>query len=152
MSVAEQLLAGLVSARPGRVKPGAIVVLISDGVAYVSGQVALGGSSDPLAGKVGDDTTIEQAAAETVNAVAFGLSRLAEAVGSLDAVDRILKLALFDNAVDDLTEQPQVANGASKVLHEVMGTRGWASRSALGVARLPPGVPVGVELVAKVRG
>lgn len=152
MSTDESLLATLVSAPPAPARPGALVdpVVISDGVAYVSGQVAFDGAGDPLTGKVGAGVTIEQAAGEAAKAVANGLYRLAEALGSLDAVDRVLKLTVFVNAIDDLTEQPLVAKGASRVLHEVLGERGRHARSAVGVASLPLGVPVEVELIAKV--
>ncbi len=122
------------------------------GTAYVSGQVAFAGPDGPLLGKVGSDLDAEKAAGEAGKAVANGLYRLIETFGSLDVVQRVLKLTVFVNATAEFTEQPAVANGASRVLIDVLGDRGRHARSAVGVASLPLGVPVEVELVAKVAG
>ncbi|NED97889.1 RidA family protein [Phytoactinopolyspora alkaliphila] len=153
MSTAEDRLAEALAVAPAPVGAKALIdpVVVADGVAYVSGQVAFVGAEGPLLGKVGAGVTVERAAEEAGKAVANGLYRLIEAVGSLDAVERVLKLTVFVNAVDDLIEQPEVANGASRVLLEVLGDRGRHARSAVGVASLPLGVPVEVELVVKVR-
>ncbi|WP_166356317.1 RidA family protein [Phytoactinopolyspora limicola] len=153
MSSTAQQLAALVSAPPAPVKPGAMIepVVIDNGVAYISGQVAFDGDAAPLTGQVGAEVSVEQAAGEAAKAVANGLYRLADAAGSLDAVERMLKITVFVNSVAGLTEQPQVANGASKALHDILGDRGRHARSAVGVASLPLGVCVEVEMVAKVR-
>lgn len=152
-SSAEQRLAAVVAAPPAKPQPGALVdpVVIDDGIAYVSGQVAFDGLAGPLTGQVGTDVTINQAGVQAAKAVANGLYRLAEAAGSLDAVERILKITVFVNAVAGFTEQPAVADEASRVLHDVLGERGRHARSAVGVASLPLGVPVEIELIAKVR-
>ncbi|NDL58835.1 RidA family protein [Phytoactinopolyspora mesophila] len=137
---------------PAKLPPGAPIeaVVVQDGVAYVSGQVAFVGEEAPLLGQVGDDVTVEQAAEEARKAAANGLYRLIETFGSLEPVERILKLTVFVNAVSGLTTQPAVANGASNLLIDVLGEQGRHARSAVGVASLPLGVPVEIELVAKV--
>lgn len=133
-------------------KPIVEQVVVDNGVAYVSGQVAFVGGDQPLLGKVGADVTVEQAAAEARKAAANALYRLVAALGSLDSVERILKVTVFVNGVDDLTEHPAVANGASALLTEVLGDRGRHARSAIGVASLPLGVPVEVELTVRLSG
>ncbi|NEE01893.1 RidA family protein [Phytoactinopolyspora halotolerans] len=125
-------------------------VVVDGGTAYVSGQVAFAGAQGPLLGKVGVDVDTEKAAAEAGTAVANGLYRLIETFGSLDAVQRALKLTVFVNSTPEYTDHPAVANGASRVLLDVLGERGRHARSAVGVASLPLGVPVEVELVVKV--
>lgn len=152
MRTAESRLVEVLPVAPAPLGARALIdaVVVNGGVAYVSGQVAFTGTDGPLLGKVGADVTVKQAVDEAGKAVANGLYRLIEALGSLDAIERILKLTVFVNGVDDLTEHPAVANGASRVLLEVLDHRGRHARSAVGVASLPLGVPVEVELVAKV--
>lgn len=154
MSTRDQRLAEAMPKAPEPADPNAKpmieYVVIDDGIAYVSGQVAFVGGDAPLTGRVGADITVEQAADEARKAAANALYRLSAVLGSLDAVERILKVTVFVKGVDDLTEQPVVGNGASALLTEVLGDSGRHARSAVGVASLPLGVPVEVELVAKV--
>ncbi|WP_166352922.1 RidA family protein [Phytoactinopolyspora limicola] len=152
MSTADQQLTTAMPEAPAPLPASAPIeaVVIDEGVAYVSGQVAFVGESAPLLGKVGADVTVDQAIDEARKAAANGLYRLKAALGSLDAVERILKVTVFVNSTPDLTQQPSVANGASQLLIEVLGDRGRHARSAVGVASLPLGVPVEVELVARV--
>lgn len=152
MSSAQQRLAEVMPTPPPAPSAQRLVepVVVEGGFAYVSGQVAFVGDGAPLKGKVGADVTVEQAAEEAGKAAANGLHALVRELGSLDAVERIVKVTVFVNGVDNLTEQPLVGNGASRVLIDVLGDSGRHARSAVGVASLPLGVPVEVELVAKV--
>lgn len=152
-TTAEARLAAVAPVAPKPLPADAIIdaVVVDGGTAYVSGQVAFSGSEGPLLGKVGADVDTAQAAAEAGKAVANGLYRLIETFGSLDAVQRMLKLTVFVNSTPDFTEQPVVANGASQVLLDVFGDRGRHARSAVGVGSLPLGVPVEVELIVKVK-
>jgi enamine deaminase RidA (YjgF/YER057c/UK114 family) len=73
------------------------------------------------------------------------------ALGSLDRVDRVVKLGVFVNSARDFTDQPKVANGASELMQEVFGEPGRHARSAVGVAVLPLGVAVEVDAIVAVK-
>lgn len=152
MNTAEDRLAAYAPVAPTPLGPGAMIdaVVVDIGAAYVSGQVAFNGVQAPLLGKVGVEFDTSQAAVEAGKAAANGLYRLIETFGSLDAVQRVLKITVFVNATADFIGHPAVADGASQVLLDVLGDRGRHARSAVGVASLPLGVPVEVEMVAKV--
>jgi enamine deaminase RidA (YjgF/YER057c/UK114 family) len=90
---------------------------------------------------------VECAALSALNAV----SLLRAHLGSLDAIERILTMTVFVACTPDFVEQPTVADGASRVLHELFGDAGRHTRSAIGVAALPRGAPVEVEVTAALR-
>jgi enamine deaminase RidA (YjgF/YER057c/UK114 family) len=73
------------------------------------------------------------------------------AAGGLDAIVRIVKVLGFVASAPGFNGQPQVINGASELLIEVLGEAGRHARSAVGVAELPLDAPVEVELIAEVR-
>jgi enamine deaminase RidA (YjgF/YER057c/UK114 family) len=78
------------------------------------------------------------------------LAQLQAAAGCLDAVTRLVKLTVYVACTGEFTQQPQVADGASQLLLDVLGAAGAHARSAIGVAALPLGTPVEVEAVAEV--
>jgi enamine deaminase RidA (YjgF/YER057c/UK114 family) len=79
------------------------------------------------------------------------LAQIKAALGSLDRVERIVKLGVFVNSAGHFTDQPKVANGASDLMQEVFGEAGRHARSAVGVPVLPLGVAVEVDAVVQVR-
>jgi enamine deaminase RidA (YjgF/YER057c/UK114 family) len=100
-----------------------------------------------VGGGVTADTGRECAALCAQNA----LSLLRAALGSLDVIDRLLTLSVFIASTADFADQPRVADGASRFLVDVFGDAGRHTRSAIGVAALPRGAPVEVELIASLR-
>lgn len=102
-------------------------------------------------GKVGKDLTLEQGyqAARSV-----GLNLLANArasLGSLDRVKRVVKVLGMVNSAPGFTDQPMVINGFSDLMVEVFGeTIGKHARSAVGMAELPLGIPVEIEMILEV--
>lgn len=148
----DELLVAVAPERPPEAAHNAVDALVRDGSkGYVSGQVAFRGHQAPLTGKVGRDVSVTDAASEAALAIANALHRLRTALGTLQAVDRVLKMTVFVNAVDDFTDHPTVADGASKLLTDVLGHRGRHARAAVGVASLPLGVPVEVELLVRLK-
>ena len=93
------------------------------------------------------DTAEGQAAARAVAIDLLGT--LQAAVGDLGKVRRIVKLVSLVNSTPDYTEQHLVTNGASQLLAEVFGERGQHARSAFGVAQLPLGACLEIEMVAE---
>ena len=95
-------------------------------------------------------TTVDGADAARLAAL-NAVSLLRAHMGSLDAIDRLLTMTVFVACADDFVEQPAVADGASRVLQEIFGDAGRHTRSAIGVAALPRGAPVEVEITAALR-
>lgn len=97
-------------------------------------------------GKVGRDVSVEDARRAAGIAASNAVAAAVEAVGSIDRIRRALRLTVFVNASEDFTSHPEVANGASDALADLLGERGVVVRSAVGVASLPGGACVEVEL------
>ena len=74
-----------------------------------------------------------------------------KALGSLETVERIVKLGVFINSASSFIDQPKVANGASELMEQVLGAAGQHARSAVGVPVLPLGAAVEVDAVIAVR-
>ena len=79
------------------------------------------------------------------------LSVLRATLGTLDRIERVLTMTVFIACVPDFVDQPTVADGASQVLVRLFGDDGRHSRSAIGVAALPRGAPVEVEVTVALR-
>ena len=119
---------------------------------FVSGHGPDRTDGKPMArGKVGRELTVEQAyqVARTV-----GLSLLATTrtqLGSLDKVKRVVKVLGMVNSADDFGDQPKVINGFSDLMVQVFGEAiGKHARSAVGMAALPMGIPVEIEMILEV--
>src|SRR2546426_629769 len=91
---------------------------------------------------------VEDAAEEARYCALNALAQLRAAAGSLDRVARILKVTVFVASSAGFHAQPLVANGASELFEAVFGESGRHARSAVGVAELPLGAPVELDLVA----
>lgn len=116
---------------------------------YISGHIAKR-DGIPWAGQLGGDITTEdgQSAARAVAIDLLGT--LHAAVGDLNRVKRIVKVMVLVNSVSTFTEQHLVANGASQLFEKVFGVNGTHARSAFGVAQIPFGSCVEIELTAEV--
>ncbi len=102
-------------------------------------------------GRLGDGLTVEQGAEAARWCARNALSVLAASLGSLDHIERILSVIGFVACTPEFLEQPAVIDGASRLLHEVFGDAGRHSRSAIGVAALPRGGAVEIEVAVAVR-
>jgi enamine deaminase RidA (YjgF/YER057c/UK114 family) len=102
-------------------------------------------------GQLGAEMTTEQGR-EAARGIAIDLlGTLHVALGDLERVHRIVKLLVLVNSAPTFTEHHLVANGASELLVAMLGERGPHARSAFGVAQIPRGACVEIELVAEVR-
>ena len=127
-----------------------VPVVVAGNLAHVSGQLPFV-AGKLVTGRLGEDVSLEQG---TEAARACGLMILAQlhaALGSLDRVERIVKLGAFVSSTSDFTDQPKVANGASELMAEVFGEAGRHARSAVGVPVLPLGAAVEVDAIVAVR-
>ena len=100
-------------------------------------------------GIVGQDVTVEQAYRHARLTGLHLIATLKAELGDLDRVRRVVKVLGMVNAVPGFTQQPEVVNGCSDLFVEVFGDRGRHARSAVGVAALPLGVAVEVEMVVR---
>lgn len=116
---------------------------------YVSGQIPRVDGKVLAIGKVGAEISPEQGKELAAACALNGLGVLESFIG-LGKVVRIVKLVGFVASAPGFTGQPGVINGASELFIEVFGEAGRHARSAVGVAELPLGVPVEVELIAEV--
>jgi enamine deaminase RidA (YjgF/YER057c/UK114 family) len=148
----EERLAGRGIELPSPPAPFAayVPVVLSGNLAFVAGQVASAEGKLLFTGRLGETVDLVTGAAAARRCALQALSALRDALGSLDRIRRIVKLTVFVASAPDFTDQPKVANGASEVLIEVFGEEGRHARSAVGVAALPLGGPVEVEVIAEI--
>ena len=127
-----------------------VPVVITGGLAYVSGQVSFV-DGVLIKGRLGEDMSLEQGIAAAQGCGLMILAQLKAALGSLDRVERVVKLGAFINSAADFTDQPKVANGASELMVAVFGEAGKHARAAVGVPSLPLGCAVEVDAIVAVR-
>jgi enamine deaminase RidA (YjgF/YER057c/UK114 family) len=137
---------------PPLAPPGAVYVpfVRTGNLVYVAGHIAKK-EGQPWVGRLGENMATAEGKA-AARAIAIDLmGTLNAAVGDLERVQRIVKLLVLVNSAPSFTEQHLVANGASELLVEVFGERGPHARSAFGVAQIPLGACVEIELIAEAR-
>ncbi|HEY7400910.1 MAG TPA: RidA family protein [Actinomycetota bacterium] len=128
-------------------------VVMSGGLAFVAGQVALVGGELLHPGRLGEAVSLEQGTEAARRCALQALSALRSALGgTFDRLERVLKVDVFVASTPAFTDQPKVANGASELLAEVLGEPGRHARAAVGVASLPLGACVEVALTAAISG
>lgn len=116
---------------------------------YTSGQLPMVDGTLVAVGKVGAEVSAEDATAAARTCALNALAAVDALVG-IDNVVRIVKVVGFVASAPGFTGQPGVINGASNFLGEVFGDAGIHARSAVGVAELPLGAPVEVEMIVEV--
>lgn len=117
---------------------------------YVSGQLPMVDGALPVTGKVGAEVSPEQARELAARCALNALAAVDDLVG-LAAVTRVVKVTGFVASAPGFQGQPGVVNGASELFIEVFGEAGRHARSAVGVAELPLGAPVEIEVIVEVR-
>jgi enamine deaminase RidA (YjgF/YER057c/UK114 family) len=149
MSVYEKLKALNITLPKIEPPAAAFVPFVRAGnLVFVSGHIAMKGGK-PWTGKLGADLTTEQGK-QAARGIAIELmATLQAAAGDLDKIKRIVKLLVLVNSVTSFTEQHLVGNGASELFIEIFGERGPHARSAFGIAQIPLGACVEIELIAE---
>jgi enamine deaminase RidA (YjgF/YER057c/UK114 family) len=135
---------------PAPVQPAAAFAMAvqTDNLLFLSGHIAMR-DGKPWTGQLGKNVTLNDG---NKAARAVGLDLLATLhsyLGDLSRVGRIVKLLCLVNSTADFSDQHLVANGCSELLNAVLGERGSHARSAIGVAQLPLGACVEIELIAE---
>ena len=150
MSVYDKLSQLGITLPPVATPAAAYVPFVRTGnLVFISGHIARR-EGKPWVGQLGANITTEEGQA-AARAIAIDLmGTLHAAVGDLNKVSRIVKLMSLVNSTPTFTEQHLVTNGASALFGEVFGARGAHARSAFGVAQIPMGACVEIEMIAEV--
>ena len=126
------------------------VVLDGDRI-YASGQVPFDGDRLVRVGKVPSQVSLEEAKRDAALCAANVLRAVRNHVGSLEHIERVIRITGYVNSDDSFTDQHLVINGASELVREVFGEAGRHARTALGMAQLPLGASVEVEMILKLK-
>ena len=118
---------------------------------FASGQTPTVDGVLQVQGKLGGEVSIEQGQQAARLAALNCVAEVRGLLGSLDRVARIVRLTGFVASATGFAQQPAVVNGASQLIEEVFGEAGRHARSAIGVAELPGGAPVEIELIVAAR-
>jgi enamine deaminase RidA (YjgF/YER057c/UK114 family) len=151
MNIYDKLKELGISLPPVATPAAAYVPFVQTGkLIFVSGNIARQPDGKPWVGKLG--ATMGTAdGQQAARGIAIGLiAALHAATGDLNTVKRIVKVMSLVNCTPDYTEQHLVTNGCSELLGQVFGERGAHARSAFGVASIPMGACVEIELIAEV--
>ncbi len=117
---------------------------------HISGQLPFQ-NGNVMVGRLGEDRDLAYGADAARACGLMLLAQIKAALGSLDRVERIVKLGVFVSSDPRFTDQPKVANGASELMVEIFGEAGRHARSAVGVPVLPLGAVVEVDAIVAIR-
>lgn len=116
---------------------------------HLSGGISVNGE-EAYYGKLGKDVTVEEGQKAAAAAILNRLAVIQSELGGFDALKKIVAVNGFVNCTPDFTDQAKVLNGASDLLVELFGPEAAHSRSAVGVASLPLGVAVEINMIVEV--
>jgi len=122
-----------------------------ENLVFVSGQTPIVDGKLLYKGKIGHDLTTQDGYEAAKYAALRVVAGLKSAVGDLDRVERIVKVTGYVNSDAEYLDHPKVVNGASDLIRNVFGVKGEHSRVAFGVASLPDGAAVEIDLIAYIK-
>lgn len=127
-----------------------VAAVEAGGLLHISGQLPFD-DGVLMTGRLGEDRDVDFGYAAARNCGLMLVSQMEKALGSLDRVERVVKLNVFINSDPRFTDQPKVANGASELMVKLFGENGRHARSAVGVPALPLGAAVEIDAIVAVR-
>jgi len=136
----------------GEIKIGGnYVPLVRDGShVYISGQIPRVQDTIVVTGRAGSEVSLAMAQLAAKICVMRALALLQRSLGSLEKVKAILRITVYVQSAENFTQQSEVADGASELLHSILGPAGSHTRTSVGVFQLPKNATVEVDLVASV--
>ena len=150
MNIYDQISALNITLPPVSVPAAAYVPFVQTGnLVFISGHIAKKDGA-PWVGQLGSTMSTEEGKTAARSIAIDLLGTLHAAVGDLNRVTRIVKVMSLVNSTSTFTEHHLVTNGASELLGQVFGAKGAHARSAFGVAQIPFGACVEIELIAEV--
>jgi enamine deaminase RidA (YjgF/YER057c/UK114 family) len=141
---------GILLPPPPPAKGSYVPVARAGGFAYVAGQIVTEEGRVVSPGSVDGEVRVDVAKELARRATLQALSALQHELGSLDRIERIVRVIVYVASSPGFVKQHEVANGATDVLVDIFGEIGRPARAAVGVTALPLGAAVEVELVAAV--
>ena len=127
-----------------------LACVIDGDLVYVGGHGSIAGA-EVMRGKVGSDLSLDEGRTAARMTALSILATLQAELGELDRIERIVKVFGMVNAAPGFDQMPAVVDGCSDLLVEVFGEAGRHTRSAVGLAELPFGIAVEIELIARLR-
>ncbi|MFD2368281.1 RidA family protein [Pseudoduganella sp. GCM10020061] len=142
---------GITLAAPATPAAAYVMYVQTGNLVFISGHIAKKPDGTPWVGQLGKNIALEEGQAAARSVAIDLMGTLKEACGGdLGRVKRIVKVMSLVNSTPDFTDQHLVTNGASELLGEVFGDAGKHARSAFGVAQLPRGTCVEIEMIVEV--
>ncbi len=153
-AIADQIAAELGHSFEGEIRIGGhYASAVRDGRnVWLSGQVPRVGSAVVVTGRIGAETSLDQAREAAQVCTLRALAILRQTLGSLDAVDKILRLTVYMQTTPDFAQQSEVADAASDLLYRVFGEAGVHTRTSVGVYSLPKNASVELDMVVRTHG
>lgn len=127
-----------------------VAAVEAGGMLFISGQLPFV-DGKVVTGRLGENVSLEAGEAAARACGVMLIAQMKAALGSLDRVERIVKLGAFIASTPEFTSQPKVANGASDLMVQVFGPAGQHARSAVGVPVLPLGAAVEIDAIVAIR-
>ena len=119
---------------------------------FMSGNISVNNDGTPITGKLGDDCSDEQGVMAARQCGLAMLAAIRESIGSLDRIERVVKILGMVNATPVYTNQPVIINGCSELFRDVFGEeKGVGARSAVGMGSLPGNVAVEIEAIFELK-
>jgi enamine deaminase RidA (YjgF/YER057c/UK114 family) len=152
-TTAEDRLAKLGIKLPAPPEPfGTYVEAVQTGnLLFLSGMLATSGHTVTVVGIVGKDLDVKEGREAAYTAALNVLALTKKQLGSLNRVSHVVRLGVYVAATPEFTEHPKVADAASELLRDVFGEETISSRLVIGVASLPLGSPVELEVIVEVQ-
>jgi enamine deaminase RidA (YjgF/YER057c/UK114 family) len=141
---------GIVLSIPGNPVANYVNAVRAGNLLYLSGKGPSRTDGTYITGKLGKDLTIEQGYAAARMTAVHHLSVIKAELGSSNKVKRVVKVLGMVNCSEDFKDQPKVINGYSDLMVEIFGEKGKHARSAVGMASLPFGMAVEVEVIVEI--
>lgn len=118
---------------------------------YASGQTGVQNQKLIHEGKLGNDLTIEEGKESAKIAALNCLAAIQSVIVDLNKIEKIIRVTGYVASGQGFNNQPEVIEGASSLLIDIFGEKGWHARSAIGVAELPYNAPVEIEIIASIK-
>jgi len=141
---------GITLPEPAKPIASYVTTVRTGNLLYTAGHIPYNDGMTKLAGKLGKDLNVEEGNKAARNVALNCLASVKASIGDLDKIKRVVKVLGMVNSTEDFKDQPKVMNGASDLLVQIFGEKGKHARSAVGVASLPNGVPVEIEMILEV--
>jgi len=133
---------------PAATPVGAYLLAVQSGtLLFTAGQGPVKDGVPVFRGKVGRDITVEEAYEAAKLSALNCLAAAKSLLGTLDRIERVVKVNGYVNSASGFTEQAKVMNGASDILAKIFGEKGRHARTSVGVSELPQNIAVEVDLV-----